>query len=110
MEAAEKLAGKFLIAQIRTSEELKKADLDARMKKTGVKAIKAAVYMEGATKGERKPSDTLLEATVNLDKMVQEEQGRLDEAEVARDELEHYYNVFREAHIHFRSVAKGSFQ
>lgn len=109
VEQAEKLAAEFLYGQICVGTELKNADLDARMRKTGVKAIKASVYMEGATAGDKKPSDTLLNAQVDLNEIVQKEQDSLDKAEVRRDELKNLLSVFHEAHIHFRSIAKGAF-
>lgn len=109
-DAAEKLAGEFLHGQLAASSELKKADLDSRMRKTSVKAIRAAIYMEGATKDPKKPSDVLLQAMVDMDKIVQAEQESYDKAEVERDDLERYYHIFREAHIHFRSLAKGRFE
>lgn len=109
LEQAERLAAKFLHAQIQVSEELLHADLDARMRKTGVKAIKAGVYMEGATAAEKKPSDVMLNASVDLNVIVQKEQDALDKSEVERDELERYYNIFKDAHIFFRGVAKGNF-
>lgn len=110
MPEAEKLAVKFLHAQLELSHELRVADLDARMKRTGVKAIKAAVYMEAATAGEKKPSDVMLDAKVNLDPLVQKEQDAFDTAEVDRDALQNYFNIFKEAHIFFRGVAKGRFE
>jgi len=106
---AEKLAGKFLYAMMQASEQLRKTDLDSRMKKTGVKAIRAAIYMEAATKDPKKPSDVMLEAIVNQNDIVQGEQNSLDEAEVNHDDLERYYNIFKEAHVHFRGIAKGKF-
>lgn len=106
---AERLAGNFLHAQIKVSEELKSLDLDARMRKSGVKAVRAAIYMEAATKTDKKPSDVLLEATVNMNELVQGEQDSLDKAEVERDHLERYYNIFQQAHLHFRNIAKGTF-
>lgn len=108
VEEAERLAGKFLHAQISASEEFRKADLDARMRKSGLKAVKAAVYMTNATKTEKKPSDTYLEAIINMDEIVIAEQKALDEAEVLVDQLRTYLSVFKEAHIHFRSIAKGA--
>ena len=105
---AENLAGEFLIAQMVTSTELKKADLDSRMRKTGLKAVKAAVYMSEATKGEKKPSDVMLQALVDLSDAVTEEQNALDAAEVERDDLERHYNIFQQAHVHFRQISKGS--
>lgn len=108
VDQAERLASEFLYAQLIVSEELKKADLDARTRKSGVKAIKAAVYMEAATKDPKKPSDVMLQAIVDLNDMVQGEQRSFDEAEVEFSALERYYNVFQNAHVHFRNVAKGS--
>lgn len=110
LDQAEKLAAEFLHAQIVVGAELQSADLDARMKKSGVKAIRAAVYLDGATKGEKKPSDTLLEAVINSDKIVQGEQDSLDLAEVRRNTMENYMSIFREAHIFFRGIAKGRFE
>lgn len=110
LEESEKLAGKFLHAQMVVSRELQQQDLDARMKKTGVKAVRAAVYMEAATKGDKKPSDVLLQALVDMSEIVTGEQKRFDEAESTRDELERYYNIFREAHVHFRQLSKGKFE
>lgn len=107
---AEKLAGRFLHAQMQVSNELKKADLDSRMRKTGVKAVRAAIYMEAATKTDKKPSDVMLEAQVNLNELVQGEQQEFDKAEAAKDDLERYYNIFREGHIYFRGIAKGKFE
>lgn len=110
IEQAERLAAKFLAAQIEVGEELRKADLDARMRKTGVKAVKAAIYLETVGAADRKPSDTFIENVVNSDKIVQDEQKSLDEAEVERAALDNYLSVFREAHIYYRGVAKGRFE
>lgn len=110
LEAAEKLAGKFLHAQLQVAEQLQNIDLDTRMKKSGVKAIRAAVYMQEATKGEKKPSDTYLQALVDMDQLVVDAQRSLDEADVQLDRLKNFFNVFKEAHIHFRGIAKGRFE
>lgn len=109
MEEAEKLAGKFLHAQLMVAEQLRVADLDSRMKKSGLKAVKAAVYMQEATKTDKKPSDSFLQAKVDMDEIVTGEQKVFDEAEVLRDSLSNYMNIFKDAHIHFRSIAKGAF-
>lgn len=109
LESAERLAAEFLHAQISVSAELKKADLDSRMRKSGVKAIRAAIYMEAATKDTKKPSDVMLEAIVNMNELVIGEQKSFDDAEAEKDSLERYYNIFREAHIHYRNVSKGRF-
>ena len=109
LESAEKLAGEFLFAQMSVSAELKKADLSARMRKSGVKAVRAAVYIEAATKDPKKPTEAMLSSIVDTTDLVQSEQEELDKAEVERDELERFYSIFREAHVHFRGIAKGRF-
>lgn len=107
LEEAERLATEFLHAQLQVSRALKAADLDARMRRSGMKALKAAVYLEGAKKGDKKPSDVMLNAEVDAHEVVQQQQDEFDKAEVERDELERLYNVFREGHIHFRGVSRG---
>lgn len=109
MTEAEKLAGKFLYAQLQVAAELQSSDLSSRMRKTSVKAVKAAVYMNEATKTDKKPSDTFIEAKVNMNEMVSSEQDALDKAESYRDSLHNYLNIFKESHIHFRTIAKGTF-
>lgn len=109
MEAAERLAAEFLHAQMKVSGELKKRDLDARMRKTGVKAVRAAAYGQIIASNEKKPTEGAIEHAINLDGSVRQEQDALDLAEVERDELKRYYDVFENAHIFFRGVAKGQF-
>lgn len=108
-EQAEKLAGEYLYGQIRVSQALKDADLDSRMRKSGLKAVKASAYMEAASKGDKRPTEAAIAAMVDTNKLVADEQDKFDMAEVERDELERYYNIFINAHIHFRSISKGSF-
>lgn len=110
MEEAEKLAGKFLSAQLMITRVLEDTDLDSRMKKSGLKAIKAAVYLEEAAKGDKKPTEAMLAAKVEIHELVQGEQKALDEAEVKRDKLNSYMSVFKEAHIFFRGISKGRYE
>lgn len=110
IEEAEKLAAKFLTAQIECGKALSVADLDSRMRKSGLKAVKAAVYMDAATKGEKKPTEAMLAAIVDTDKLVQGEQEGFDTADVERNQLENYLSVFRDSHIYFRALAKGRFE
>lgn len=110
IEQAEKLAAKFLYAQLQLSEELAVRDLDARMKKSGVKAIKAAVYHAEATKGDKKPSDAFLQSLVDMNEHVGSEQQSFDSAEVERERLQNYFNIFKEAHIFYRGISKGRFE
>lgn len=107
---AEKYAAKFLSAQLSMSDELKTADLSARMRKTGVKTLKAAVRLSEVAKHDKKPTEGALEDAVNVSSEVGKEQDALDETEADRDELERRYNIYREAHIFFRGIAKGRFE
>lgn len=111
LDEAEKLAGVFLEAQIKVSRSLASADLDGRMRKSGLKAVKAAVYMDAASPkdpGAKRPTEAALSAIIDSHELVGSEQDAFDKAEVLRAELERYYNIFREAHIFYRSVARGS--
>lgn len=109
MEQAEKLAGKFLRAQMQVSSELTKADLSSRMRKSGVKAVRAAIYLDIVSKGEKKPTETHIASTIDTNDLVGTEQQAYDEAEVLKSELERHYDIFVQAHVHFRTIAKGSF-
>ena len=111
LDDAEKLAARFLYAQIQVSVELKKSDLDSRMRKSGVKAVRAAIYTEASTlRDGRKPTEAAISAMVDMNELVQGEQNSFDQAEVDRDDLERYYNIFREAHIYYRGISKGRFE
>lgn len=107
MDEAEKLAAEFLHAQMVIAGELRKKDLDSRMRKSGLKAIRAAVYHQIVSSSEKKPTEGAIEHSLNLDKDVASEQDAYDNAEVEKDELERYYNICREGHIYFRGIAKG---
>lgn len=111
MDDAEKLAGEFLFAQLEVSKELKVADLDARMRKSGLKAVRATAYGEGIANSPdgKKPTETALEHYTNMHDLVKAEQRELDVAEVEHSDLMRYFNVFKEAHIHFRGISKGRF-
>jgi len=107
LDEAERLASEFLHAQIQLAEEIRTLDLDSRMKKSGVKAIKAAVYLDEATKGEKKPTEATLQAKVDTNELVQAEQRRYDEAEVNADYLKNLMSICHESHVHFRGIAKS---
>lgn len=109
LEEAEKLAAKFLHGQMVVSGSLREADLSSRMRKSGLKAVRAAVYTDIKSKGEKLTVDAL-EHSLNMSDLVSAEQDALDAAEVDRDELKRYYDIFQNAHIYFRGIAKqGSF-
>lgn len=107
---AEKLAAKCLHAQMQISDNLKSADLNSRMSKSGVKAIKSAVYLDEKGKAEKKPTEAELSALVDSNDLVRGEQKTLDSNEVELSELNRMYDIVREAHIFFRGVAKGKFE
>ena len=109
LERAERLASEFLYAQIQVSTVLKQADLDSRMRKSGVKAIRAAIYLDIVSKADKKPTESQISALIDSDSIVTNEQKEFDMAEVDRDALERYYNIFQNAHIFFRGVSKGKF-
>lgn len=106
-EQAERLAGEFLSAMLKVSDEIKVQALDARMKKSGLKAIRAAIYLDIIQKADKRPTEAHTSAMIDSDKIVLEEQRRLDEAEVTVDQLERCYSIFSNAHIHYRGIAKG---
>lgn len=109
MEEAESLAARFLVAQLSVSKELKMRDLDARTRKSGVKAVRAAVYLETIQGVEKRPTVDQIAAMVDSHEIVQQEQNALDTAEVERADLERYFDVFTNAHIFYRGVSKGSY-
>ena len=106
---AEKLASKFLYALMVVSSELSKADLDARTRKSGVKAIRARVYLDEVAKNDKKPSDAMLNAIVDTNEIVNGEQAAFDKADVLRAELERKLDTYNQAHIHMRQLSKGTF-
>ena len=110
VDEAERLAGKTLHAQIMASQELQAKDLDSRMRKSGLKAVRAAVYMDEVSKADKKPTESALDHLLSCNEMVVKEQDGYDMAETQRDELERQYNILKEAHIFFRGVAKGRFE
>ena len=109
MDEAEKLASKFLYAQMQVSNELRKSDLDSRTRKSGLKAVRAAVYLEIIQTSEKKPTEAGIGAMIDVHEIVQSEQTAFDLSEVERDDLKRYFDIFSQAHVHFRTIAKGSF-
>ncbi len=110
LETAEKLSARFLEALMLTARELKKSSLDAKMRKAGVKAIRAAIRLEEISKQEKKPSESTLDAIVDSNSIVSGEEKRLYEAEEERDELERYFSTFKEAHVYYRGLSRGRFE
>lgn len=109
LEGAEKLAAEFLGAMLLVSDELKKADLSARMRKTGVKAVRAALYADAVKGQDKKPTETAIQSSIDSNDTLISEQNSYDSAEVDKASLDRYYDIFSNSHIFFRGVAKGSF-
>lgn len=111
LEEAERLASEFLHAQIQLSEAIKVADLDARVRRSGLKAVRAALYTKIASPvdGNKKPTEAAIDAMITSEPIIQSEQDDLDKAEVERDRLERYYNIFMNCHIFYRGIARGKF-
>ena len=105
-DEAEDLAANFLHAGLQVSEELSKVDLDARTRKSGVKAVRAAIYLESVQASDKKPTESMLEHLINTNPMVSAEQSKLDELEALKAHLERYYDLYNNAHIYYRSIAK----
>ncbi len=110
IDEAEKLASRFLSVQLKIAEKLSSLDLDSRMRKSGVKAKRAEVYQSECSKYEKKPSDSVLEAAIEVNPEVREEQKLFDEADSRKESLETYLGIFKDAHIFFRGIAKGRFE
>lgn len=106
LDTAEKLAAEFLSAQLRVSRELAKVDLNSRMRKQGVKAIRAALYSK-IKGGEGKHTEASITAELDHNELVAGEQTSYDEAEVEKAELERYYDVFAQAHVYYRQTSRG---
>lgn len=110
LDEAEKLAAKFLFAQLELASALQSADLDARMRKVGLKAIRSVVYIKEASSSEKKPTEAAIDAKINMNELVQGEQNAFDQAEVIRETLQNNFNVFKEAHVFFRGISRGRFE
>ena len=107
LDEAEKLSANFIHAMLQVSSELSNADLDARTRKSGVKAVRAAIYLGIVQGADKKPTENMIESTINTNELVASEQSALDAAEVYKSELERYYDIFNQAVFHFRNASKG---
>jgi hypothetical protein len=110
IEEAKAHAARFLEAQLNIAQELGTLDIDARMKKNGMKAARAQKYIELCGLTEKKPSDTFLEQQVTLDKvLVIPAVDAWERADARRENLMLYLGIFKDAHIYFRGIAKENF-
>lgn len=107
LEEAERLSARFLHAQMVLSRELRHASLDAKMRKSGVKSVRAAVYLNEVQKSDKKPTEAMLSAIIDTTDIVNSEEESLYKAETSADELSRYYDIFGQAHVYYRQVSKG---
>lgn len=108
MQDAEKLAAKFLGAMMQVNKFLRPAVLDSKMRKSGLKAICSAVRVAEIQKHDKKPTEGALDDAVNLEEVVQKEREAQDVAEADTEMLKNYMDIFKEAHVYFRGIAKGA--
>lgn len=108
LDEAEKASANFIHAMMQVSFELSKADLNARTRKSGVKAVRAAIYLDIVQKSDKKPTETAIESMINIDPLVASEQAALDDAEVLKAELERLWDVYNQSVFHFRNSSKGA--
>lgn len=108
--AAEKLASKTLLARMALADAIQVLDLDARMKRQGVKAERGSLYSSIVAESEKKPTETAIESMINTSLTVVAAEQTYAEADTSKDRLHTYSDIFKDAHIFFRSVAKGTFE
>jgi hypothetical protein len=107
---AERLAARTLSIRLDISDRIKEVDLDARMKRHGVKAIRAQAYMDELVKYDKKPAEGLLDHAVNLSELVSAAEGLYSSADTEVDRLKAYLDVFKDAHLYFRNIARGTYE
>lgn len=109
MDQAEKYAARFLEAQLTLACELASIDIDARMKKNGMKAAKAQAYLDICRASDKKPSDVYIEQEVTLNKTVNATVDMFERLDARRENLMLYMGIFKDAHVYFRGIAKGTY-
>jgi hypothetical protein len=110
MPEAEKHAARCLAIQMLISDALKVVDLDARMRKNGVKTIRATTYMDELNKYDKKPAEGFMDNVLAMNALCNKEQDAYDRAEVSKAALERDFGILHEGHIYFRGIAKGRFE
>lgn len=106
LEEAERLAAKFLHAQMNVAEMIRSTDLDARMKKNGYKTIRAKVYLDIVQSSDKKPTETMLDSIITTNALVAAAQDSHEQADVDTEALQRYFDIFRDAHIYYRTLSK----
>lgn len=110
IDHAERVAGLALSTMNELSEQLAVTDKARRMRKAGLKAIRAITRQEEIKKHDKKPTESQLDDVLTLNGMVQKEEDGFDEAEVETELLERQFGISKESHLYFRSISKGRFE
>lgn len=110
LDHAERVAGLALSTMNQLSEQLLITERNRRMRKAGLKAIKAATRQEEIKKHDRKPTESQLDDVLALNALVQQEEDGFDDAEVETELLERQFGIAKECHLYFRSVSRGRFE
>ena len=108
IEDAERIAGFSLFVMNSLSEQLKTLDIERRMRKSGLKAIKSATRITETKKHDKKPTEGALDDAVNTNELVISEEQAFDDAEVETEETKRQYDIAAESHLYFRSLMKGT--
>ncbi len=107
---AEKLAARFLGAQMMISEALAVEDLNARMSKNGYKTMRAKVYLDTVQASDKKPTEAQIAAQIDTDSSVATAQNVYERSESRAEALQRYFEIFRDGHIYMRGIAKGKYE
>lgn len=105
---AERTAALALDTMDEISDELTIVDKNRRMRKSGLKALKAAIRLEAVQKNEKKPTEGALEDLVAVSIDYRSAEEEYDDAEVLQAELDRHFDISKESHIYFRGVAKAA--
>lgn len=108
MEDAERNAARCLDVQIELNEKIKASALDARMKKNGYKTHRATEYLKIVQGSEKKPTESQIDAMLTVNTDVCRAQDDYEAADIEVEALKRYFDIFKDAHIFFRSVARGN--
>lgn len=107
---AEKLAALTLAARIEIAEEIKSTELDAKMRKQGVKALRGKEYLTIVAAEEKKPTEAMIAAKIDSSADVNAEEEQLALAEVNASHLKSMLDLYKDAHLFFRQVCRGTFE
>lgn len=109
IEEAEELAMELCAIEFRLVTEITPLHMDMLQRKNGVKHLRAAIRLEHMSKAGdgKKPTEGHLEALLDSDKLIIDEQKASDEAICEYAEAERLLNAVQNAQIPMRKKAGG---